>query len=285
MAVDQLARAEQIEKRSDKLKIELQTRIASLKTAAEAANDEFKLDLKLVRDPRGIDRRYSDDEIHEIARNLQNELWRNRNDIWKDESVEHLIGVLDPADAFRVLGYHFETTKRLGKFADGSEVAGYINKQEKRAAVSCVFEPEVQRFTAAHELAHAVLHKENEQFRDREIDGGPSGSRTPVEYEADKFAAFFLMPENSVRTIFEQIFRRNRFVVDNATAFALGANNAAQLLRECPTVRQLSLRLASAEMYSSRPTRSIASVFGVSVGAMAIRLEELGLVELNGHQL
>lgn len=46
---------------------------------------------------------------------------------------------------------------------------------------------ERSRFDAAHELGHLVLHKH----------GGPRGRE--VEYEADRFASAFLMPERSVR--------------------------------------------------------------------------------------
>lgn len=220
---------------------------------------------------------------------MQNELWFNRLEIWPNvETLSH-IDALDAPTAFRVLGYEFEISASLGQLTDGAgvtEVAGYINKSNRYAAVSKQFPPVVQRFTAAHELGHAVLHKANTQFRDRGLDGSMVRERrSQVEYEADRFAAYFLMPESVMREVFSGLFRSEQFVVSNASAFALGAQNSGQLLRECPTIRDLSLRLAKTRMFASRPVRSISEIFGVSNAAMAIRIEELELIDPNGHEL
>lgn len=286
-AAEMLERAKKLEERAHLLKAELQKRIQALKNSAETSNGKFALDLKVIRDPRLTTSKYRDSEILAIARNVQNELWTNRVEIWPNGGSLNHIDALDAPTAFRVLGYEFETSQSLGQITDGvgvSEVAGYINKPDRYAAVSKQFPLVVQRFTAAHELGHAVLHKADTQFRDRGLDGSAvQERRSQVEYEADKFAAYFLMPESVMREIFRGIFGSDQFVVSNNTAFAIGAQNAGQLLRECPSIRDLSQRLAKTGMFASRPVRSIAEIFGVSYGAMAIRIEELQMIDLNGH--
>lgn len=286
-AVEMLKRAKKLEERADFLKAELQKRIQALKKSAETSNSKFALDLNAVRDPGLTTSNYRDSDILAIARNVQNELWINRFEIWPNGETLNHIDALEVPTAFRVLGYEFETPQSLGQITDGvgvSEVAGYINKPDRYAAVSKQFPPVVQRFTAAHELGHAVLHKADTQFRDRGLDGSVVRERrSQVEYEADKFAAYFLMPEFVMREIFHGIFGSDTFVVSNKSGFALGAQNSGQLLRECPSIRDLSLRLAKAKMFASRPVRSIAEIFGVSYGAMAIRIEELQMIDPNGH--
>lgn len=287
-AVEQLRRAEQLEVRASDLKSELQNRILSLKSVAQRSNANFTLDLDAIRDPARTETRRSDLEIKEIARIVQNELWINRADIWTDGNSKNHLTVLDPSAAFRVLGYEFETLPSLGQFTDDGEdveIAGYINKRDSYAAVSKTFPPNVRQFTAAHELGHAVLHNANEQFRDRALDGATGrGRRSPVEYEADKFAAYFLMPESVMREVFRGIFRADQFVISDEAAFAIGVQSATQLLNVCPSIRDLFLRLAKTTIFAGRPVNSIATIFGVSNGAMAIRIEELQMIDANGYQ-
>ena len=84
-----------------------------------------------------------------------------------------------------------------------------------------------------------------------------------------------------MREVFSGIFRADQFVISDETAFAIGANNATQLLDKCPSIRSLSLRLARADIFAGRPVNSIATIFGVSNGAMAIRIEELQMIDMN----
>ena len=283
-ARDILRRAEDLEERARLLNTKLQTRIAELKSKAQAVNTEFGLDIGVLRDRRRTGSPYSNAEIEAIARNLQNEIWRNRAEVWPHPDTVNGLDVLNVQTAFELLGYRFETAVSLGAItedASGHEVAGYVNKAERYAAVSARFPPTVQNFTGAHELGHALLHGANEQFRDRGLDGSVvKGHRSQVEFEADKFAAYFLMPERLVRAAFRGTFGVDRFVASDASAFALGAGNVAQLLRESPTVRALSLRLARIAMVGGAGVTPLADRFRVSYEAMAIRIEELGLIGL-----
>ena len=288
-AQELLRRAEGLEGRARLLSIQLQTRIAELKAEAQAANEGFRINIDVLRDRRRTGGPYTAAEVESVARNVQNEIWLNRAEVWSDPGAVDELGVVDVQTAFELLGYTFDTADSLGMITEddtGHEVAGYINKAERYAAVSGRFPLTVRNFTGAHELGHALLHGANEQFRDRGLDGALiRGPRSQVELEADKFAACFLMPEQLVRAAFAGAFGADRFVVSNASAFALGAGNVPQLLRESPTVRDLSLRLAKAGMFDGAAMTPIADLFRVSYEAMAIRLEELGLIDVNGERV
>lgn len=60
-----------------------------------------------------------------------------------------------------------------------------------------------------HMIGYALLHREARMHRDKAIDGSDqqAGPRDRIEYEADKFASVFLMPEKLLRTRFKHVFR------------------------------------------------------------------------------
>ena len=118
-----------------------------------------------------------------------------------------------------------------------------------------------------------VLH------RDRPLDGSDFSSRDLREIQADKFAAFFLMPRKLVKNVFQELFILKKFVINQNTVFAFGEDSVSNFRAKHRNLRGLSIFLASADNFRGRSFYSISKVFNVSVGAMAIRLEELGLVE------
>jgi Zn-dependent peptidase ImmA (M78 family) len=221
---------------------------------------------------------YSDDELELIARNLQAKLWRERNKIWPGSALSNPIKILDPEVALKAVGYHFELAETLGQIPHQGkqiEVAGTIDKNSKHVRISRRFSPFIRSFTAAHELGHALLHKASGLHRDKPIDG-TSLSRSSVEIQADKFATYFLMPQKQVRNIFKQLFLADNFMLNEATAFALGCDYETL---EKKTLRELSKTLASAQRFNRVNFVSMADQFQVSIEAMAIRLEELGLIQ------
>jgi hypothetical protein len=224
--------------------------------------------------------RYSNIEIEQRARSLQASLWQDRSLIWP-EAPANPLNVLDPGIALRLLGYDCELEETLGQFdSDGKqlEVAGTLNKHTRQVRLSRRFDNAVRSFTAAHELGHALLHDTGSTLhRDRALDGAAS-SRAPVEIEADKFAAFFLMPAKQVQAAFERFFRTDQFTLNEVTAFALGQGDYASLCEQCKSPRQLARVLVGAEHYNGVHFISLADQFLVSNEAMAIRLGELGLV-------
>ncbi len=224
---------------------------------------------------------YSHDEIEEKARNLQISMWQDRAKIWPDGIPSNLVDILDPCIALKLIGYDCVLNETLGQFyIDGklSEVAGTIDKSLKQVHISGQFLPNIRSFTAAHELGHALLHEIGTGLhRDRPLDGA-TVSRHPIESEADKFAAFFLMPRNLVMRKFQQLFLTEKFFLNEDTAFALGIGKFNVAINRYNTLHQLSRLLASVERYNGHHFISLANQFRVSIEAMAIRLEELELL-------
>lgn len=219
-----------------------------------------------------VDARGPHASIAARARDLQLRIWRKRHSVWPGKVPTDPVEMLDPAIAAGILGYAYEDVDYLG-----SEVAGVIDYPAKRIAVSRQFSPSVRRFTAAHELGHALLHREQRMHRDRPVDGS-SSRREAKEIEADKFAAYFLMPEKLVRNYFQQVFGVIPFDLNEQTAFALNPSDPVGLIHRCRTPRDLSKLLAEAEYFNGNHVRSLADRFGVSVETMAIRIEELKLI-------
>jgi Zn-dependent peptidase ImmA (M78 family) len=218
---------------------------------------------------------YTHDEIEERAKRMRDTIWQCRNDIWFDGVPSDPAEMLNPSIAARLIGFNYEEISDLGN-GNSVEVAGLINNKLKKIQISLRYPPEVRNFTAAHELGHAVLHREFGLHRDRPLDGTIL-LRDAFEYQADQFATAFLMPEKLIRVRFKKIFLTDNFFLNEDTAFALGYDYSAFISRfKIP--RQLSRILASTERYNGRQVISLAKQLNVSIEAMAIRLEELGLV-------
>lgn len=224
--------------------------------------------------------RFIETEIELKAKELQKLIWKNRKQIWGADIPNNPIDMLDPSIAFGLMGYDYELDETLGQYLSKGqqvEVAGLIDSSSKRVRVSRRFSSEVRVFTAAHELGHAVLHEARGLHRDRSLDG-TALSHDAIETEANKFATYFLMPEKLVRARFESQFATECFDLNEATVFALSGINLFDFQKNCLTLRDLSRILAKAEYYNGLYFTSLSNQFRVSPEAMAIRLEELGLL-------
>lgn len=192
--------------------------------------------------------------------------------------------MLDPSVASKVLGFNFEYFEELGRFGSQGnrfEVAGILNRNERKIAISLKFSPQTRRFTAAHELGHLVMHPDEKMHRDRPIKGlaGETLSRAPKEAEADHFAACWLMPRNYVRTRLESTFcTKAPFIFDDNAAFYLCRDDPDSLLRADHDSLDQALAIASARSYAGKHFCSLADQFLVSAKSMAIRLMELDLI-------
>ena len=228
---------------------------------------------------RKAGRRYTDTEIEAIARGLQSRLWRERKHLWAGIPPADPVDLLDIKKALFLAGYDLKYESGLGRYrhnGDQIEVAGLIDRDAKLVKVSQQFLGPALTFTLAHELGHAVLHSEGGGVhRDRPLDG-VIRPREPDELEADKFATYFLMPSKLVTQRFCQIFGTECFVLTDDTAFALLGTTSDAVMQKYPKRRDIAHLLASTERYNNRFFKSLADQFKVSVGAMAIRLEELG---------
>jgi IrrE N-terminal-like domain len=166
---------------------------ASLLNLDTNQNRKIVLNLDKIRNPKIVGKYISFDRIEEIAKSLQNEIWKNRQQLWKDQTLDDPTALLAPALAFEAIGYRFEVADSLGQYMTSHglvDTAGFINKAEMYAGVSSHFSLPIQNFTAAHELGHAVLHDAMGMHRDRDLNGGAvSGKLERVEIEANKFAS------------------------------------------------------------------------------------------------
>jgi Zn-dependent peptidase ImmA (M78 family) len=228
-------------------------------------------------------KRFSKKELEDIARKLQVEMWLRRQEIWLGQGEIKPLDILDPVLALKAIGYSVEVCESLGQYrgqSENFEVAGILDNDSSRVQISRRFSRETCNFTTAHELGHAILHEASGLHRDRALDGTFARQTRPAtEIEADNFAAYFLLPAKQVRKVFAQNFLTHNFVLNETTAFALSAETLPALQGKCRTIRDLTRLLASAEHYNGVRFDSIAKQFGVSNEAMAIRLEELGLID------
>jgi len=190
--------------------------------------------------------------------------------------ADRLFASIDPYFAAEMLGYSVEfssdqredltCTKRQGI------VATLDNKRRNIWVRSSQNDPE-KRFCVAHELGHLVRHPGISFHRDRTA-GFLSNRRPPMELEADRFASNFLMPARLVRNEFEGRFGDIRSINRDDLMFYLGLQGK----RRPTSIRDWSLALATARRVAARRFEPLNVVFSVSGLAMAIRLEELGLV-------
>lgn len=260
-------------------------------SAAECLNDlrvasrtkSFELEVADLKSEKWSDRRMSNKAIEDLAKQTQNVLWEYRDFLWGQTAPEIPIDILKPDIALtKLLAYSFQyaTLERHFEEEESYETAGQIDKENRVVLVSQAYPKEVQNFTAAHELGHALLHKGLVLHRDKPMDGS-NANRDLKEVQADKFATYFLMPAKQVRSIFQELFGIEKFVLNQNTLFALTSRSGnLQAFRiEHRNLRGLAKVIASTEYFAGKSFNSIAKVFGVSVGAMAIRLEELDLVE------
>jgi len=233
---------------------------------------------KAVRAPQ----RYSEKQIQNIARQIQVEIWKDKDRFWSGAPPKDPIELLNPSHAISLRRYSLEYVPGFGqiiKDRDIAEIAGYLDNDRRKVYVSEQFSSEQMLFTAAHELGHILLHRDSigHIHRDRPVDGAII-SRDHVEWAADKFATFFLMPENLVRRRFIQRFRTKCLYVTEEAAFGLGFLNTDELRKKIQNKEHLAQLVASTTNYHTNHFKSLAAQFRVSVGSMAIRLKELELI-------
>lgn len=232
----------------------------------------------LRRQPRALGA--SDQAVAAAVAEVHRQLWVRRREFWGDQVPTDAVKLLDVGHALMLQGYQLsyvaDVGQRVGRGND-LEVAGVIDRDRKEVRISPTLPEAVQRFTAAHELAHAVLHPHSGGIhRDRPIEGSARSS-DPQERAADRFSAFFLMPENLLAARFVAIFHTEVFELNDQTIAALG--QAAEPFRGKPVHRRVLARmLAGLGRYNGEVFPSLATQFGVSISTVAIRLEELGFV-------
>lgn len=216
-------------------------------------------------------------QVSKVSRQLAHAVYFERNSLWPEGVPEEPVQLLNPEKAFYLLGYSYHEVDSLGEIEPGVDVAGMIDKDKKQVFISRRYPAAVRNFTAAHELGHAIMHQQSGLHRDKPIDGSTGGIRDAIEKEADYFAACFLMPEKLVRSVFTQRFPAE-VLNHEALRDLLNRNNDKKTEKQLKTMRGLARALAGLDSINGHAVPSLAEYFKVSVEAMAIRLEQLGLV-------
>jgi formiminotetrahydrofolate cyclodeaminase len=224
---------------------------------------------------------YKNSEIEEIASAFQNIIWKNKQYLWRKD-IDDPINILKPDIVLKkILGYQYYNVASLDNNQLKSKTAGIIDQKEKVVYISKKFQKVEQNFTTAHELGHAIFHNQTVIHRDRPLDGSrETDPKNFTEYQADKFATYFLMPSKQIREVFFEWFGTSRFVVNENNSYRLIGKGPSDLRLKFRNLHQLARELASTNKFG--PITNLvpmASLFRVSVGAMAIRLEELDLIE------
>jgi formiminotetrahydrofolate cyclodeaminase len=239
----------------------------------------FYSELDLIRSKIQNNLNLSNQQLEAATRELHLTMWDYRDLIWKKDTPVRPLDILKPEKLLGKLGYAFRLEDYLGNHTENGvqfEVAGQIDGEHKYVSVSRNFPPQTQLFTCAHELGHALLHPGQSLHRDRPVDGSQTGPPDPQEIQANRFAGFFLMPRKQVEEIFKLLFLTTKFEINEYNATGLNIH-ITELRKLCKSPRDLSRLLATTDFFY-RPINSIANQFQTSQGAMAIRLEECGLI-------
>ena len=144
-----------------------------------------------------------------------------------------------------------------------------------------------QRYTLAHELGHAVLHRASLSCGEQEFsmyrvssERRLSRDRTPRqarfrEDEVERFAGHLLMPEKAIRAHFGRLFSKDRFSAASHVVLRQFGLPTTTPLRPIEVRTQLAEHVAT---FRDDTMASLDDFFGVSRAAMERRLRELGLV-------
>lgn len=225
--------------------------------------------------------KHSTKDIELIAREIQIDLYRAGR-LGKNSSSEQLIDIFDPAVALNRYGFSVETVDAIG-YSDVAgrrcEVAATINLKSKRIEIAAGFPLPVQRFVLAHELGHFGLDHELEvMHRDLPLEKGALTYR-PLEADANKFASVFLIPEKLLLAQFISCFGTDRLKVNHESAWLIFGVSDDVAYPRYKHLRQITDFIARTGTFAGRQFKPLHQQFRVSPTAMAIRLEELRLVE------
>jgi len=226
-----------------------------------------------------------DTQIRRSAKAVQRQLWHNRAKIWNaPRSIDDLIPMPTDVIVESLLRVRLEQPEDIPQERDGFQTAGFLDRATGRIVVAQKYRVEYRRFTMAHEIGHWILHPGLSLHRDRPMTGAERGSTTrPVqEQEADLFASELLMPGTILTKYFRDTFGEAIDHSELSTDAACWLSNPRRNVTFSDlrgNRRRLSMVIAEAPSFG--PTNSfipLAVRFGVSITAMAIQLEDLGLV-------
>jgi hypothetical protein len=153
-------------------------------------------------------------------------------------------------------------------YHDGIADPGHVSKER-------------QRYTLAHELAHAVHHAQENAVRVcafRSTRRAPEERERRKEVEANRVAAELLMPPKAVAHFVRQIFGEEREQILASSSYARGKwkRNSRSAIALPLSADELAAQVA--RYRATDGSKTLAECFGVSSEAMARRLRELNIV-------
>ena len=190
-----------------------------------------------------------------------------------------------PIPVAEIIDCHFDISLKhddLNRGKQGKTVLGSLNIEKNSLVVEESLDPYVfphkegrYRFTLAHEAGHWILHRPQliAERKQQSLFGGTTvelivcrttSKKEPIEWQADNFAAYLLMPKEMVFQAWQdhcgdlKPYVAEGEIANLSARFCLGEN-------ETPTVSI---------------AKEIAGIFKVSGQSMQIRLAELGLVRM-----
>ena len=111
---------------------------------------------------------------------------------------------IDSIDILEYLGYDIDYVK--GKYPSKGESAVYgaLNTDRKFVEINqdVPFNNGMENFTIAHEIGHIILHST------KTCSLTDNDQRSSIEKEADKFAAYLLMPTEKIKKVFNRVHGR-----------------------------------------------------------------------------
>lgn len=214
------------------------------------------------------------------VRDLQTEIWYKRHEL--NLSNSQPVDLFDPRNAAIILGWELQEVPSISDWPPNNRmrIAGMVDPQRKLISISQEYNRSIRRFTAAHEIGHIILHKPQTLLRERPIKGPRKSLQDVEEREADSFAAQYLMPERLVKRQFEATFGvKPPIIISDEIAFWLDPNDSENLLREGSYKMDAKFALARCSTnFSGVPIVPLHRQLKVSIEAMAIRIDELGLI-------
>ncbi|MCC7097454.1 MAG: ImmA/IrrE family metallo-endopeptidase [Thermomonas sp.] len=219
--------------------------------------------------------------IEARAHEVHLELWNNRYDLFVDKVPSHPLESVEPAVALSMKGFRVVTDPCLGEMWNEGRrvrVAGVVDQDARLVKISPNLDGQERRFTTGHELGHVVEHPGMTLHRDRAL-SGHMPRKDNMEREADLFSSCFLMPARHVLNEFYARFGMHVFRMNEDTAFGFLLGNYQGCRKKIKLQRDASILSATASHFMGRHFLPLNQFFGVSPVAMAIRLEEVGLVE------
>jgi Zn-dependent peptidase ImmA (M78 family) len=223
--------------------------------------------------------------IERDAHSVHREIWLRRHNIWP-MGLPPVEAMLSPHIAARVLDLEYDVREAIsgdGSRQFGAEAGGFLDRGRGIIAISAKCSYEVQRYTGAHEVGHAVMHPwigDKVVHRDLPVGSASGYSRAPHEREADYFAACYLMPRKLVeKELAARFGSKKPLPRDETVAFHLRVVDTRGFFSASADSLMFASIVARAQSFGRGPFKPLTSHFGVSAKAMAIRLQELGLIE------